>query len=178
MTEIKKFYSDDKLNKGYSKETKNEAIFASTNILPPVSILSQYEEFQPGITKDIIDLAKQEQEKRFAVEKATIQAHERAEKLGSVISLLSLIVICSAAYKISCVDVSTSIIFSAIAFSTIFLISIMGYLGRYSSKGHNHRRNNHNNNPNQKKPDSQTTPVDNANSKVPNKRFKNKRRKY
>lgn len=159
---VKKFYSDDKLNKGYS--TKKDKNIPSIIDLPSLDLLERYEEYYPGVTKKIMQLAEEEQKKKYALEKAIIAANQRSERLGAFFNLLVIVSICSATYKISETDINSALSFAAIAFGSIFAISLFSYLRKPTRSNFNVHSKEKRENRMDKKNDSQRKPSNNRNN--------------
>ena len=138
--EIKQYYTEDKLNKGYSiaeSELKTDQPKSDLKkfeyLLPPIDVISQYEEIYPGTLEKVLKLAEKEQEKRFQIEKLIIAAEERSRRAGKFFGLLSLTVISAATYEISLKDSTMATLFCAIAFTSVFAISLFSYFSSMPS---------------------------------------------
>ncbi len=147
---MKTYYGNDRLNRGHKVETeiKNYAEkTAEENIslkyeylLPPIEVLSGYEEIFPGTLERILNMAKKEQELKYELEKCSLLVAEKVKKLGIIFAFLIICVICTSAACIAYTDLKTALIFSLIAFSAVFGVSL---LSKFSS-GRNFRYNNRN----------------------------------
>lgn len=100
MKETKKFFDTNRLNKGYNKSLVYKQSDTGANngnqykhVLPPLSIMAEYEEMHPGTIKKVLDLAQKEQEHRHAMELLALTNHEKAVKIGrqSAIILVGII---------------------------------------------------------------------------------------
>ncbi len=167
--EVKNFYSNDRLNKGYPKLEEAEIVSKQSDIspppshpgkrfesfLPPIEVITEYEEFSPGILNKIVKMAQLEQEQRFAMEKITVLANDKARRLSAIFGLMAVTVISASAVKMAEIDIKTSLLFSMIAFGSIFGISLLSFIK--SSKYRNDRSRNfssHNNRPVEVKSDA------------------------
>lgn len=152
--EVKNFYSNDRLNKGYPKLEEAEIVSKQSDIappsshpgkrfesfLPPIEVITEYEEFSPGILNKIVKMAQLEQEQRFAMEKITIMANDKARRLSAICGLMAVAVISASAVKMAEIDIKTSLLFAMIAFGSIFGISLLSFIK--SSKYRNDRMRN------------------------------------
>lgn len=133
MKEIKSFYSNDRLNKGYSKNN-NDASHSNysqksdlTKNLPPIGLIEQYEEIHPGTLKAILSMAENEQKLRHVTEKTRISAFERARRIGGVFGLTIAIIICYVSYSMFKTDPVASLIFAFIAFGSLSFMTYLHY---------------------------------------------------
>lgn len=127
---IKNYYHNDKLNRGYIEEENSSNVSVDKNQdtsfpLPPIEIISEYESIYPGTLDKILKLTEKEQEKRFLIEKAQLASNEKAQKLGRFFGVLIVAIICSTTYQIFLKDPIYSMIFAAIAFGAIFITSLL-----------------------------------------------------
>jgi uncharacterized membrane protein len=143
--EVKNYYTDDKLNKGYAKSINKPRDSNPDSPLPPIEVISAYEEIYPGTLEKILKIAEKEQERRFEVEKITASAHERSRRLGALFGVLSIAIISSAAVQISQKDLNTAIIFACIAFASIFGIALLSTIKSGSRPNRFRAENNFNN---------------------------------
>jgi len=189
--EVKNFYSNDRLNKGYPKPPETEVVSKQSDIsppsshaakrfesfLPPIEVITEYEEFSPGILNKIVKMAQLEQEQRFAMEKITILANDKARRLSAIFGLMAVTVISASAVKIAEIDIKTSFLFAALAFGSIFGISILSFIK--SSRYRNDRMRNfssHNNRSAEVKSDANPQNKNN-NFRPNNNRPQNKKRR-
>lgn len=131
--EMKKFYSEDKLNKGYSNLSTNNLESKKTSdqfsdVLPPLEVIQEYEELYPGTLDKILKLAEQEQNQKYQIEQVNISARERGYRMGALAGIFSLIIISSASYKIATVNSQLSALFFVSAFIAVFAISFLSYI--------------------------------------------------
>ena len=100
MKEIKTFFANDnKLNKGYAKmhnSRESDSSFYSKkfeHILPPIDLITEYENINPGTLERIIDMAEKEQHHRHAIDLVNIEAYNKAKKLGKLFSIILVFII-------------------------------------------------------------------------------------
>ncbi len=149
--EVKNFYSNDRLNKGYPKDSEVDIQKKQVetplpgrkfeSFLPPIEVISEYEAISPGILNKIVKMAQLEQEQRFAMEKATSIANEKARKLSAILGVMAVAVISAASVKLAEIDIKTALLFAGIAFGSVFGISLLSYC-----KGSKYRNDRHNRN--------------------------------
>lgn len=129
MKESKKFFEDNRLNRGAAQGSKNKSdndngLYAKyKHVLPPLDVLEQYEELHPGTVARLLDMAKKEQEHRHAMELRAFKKHHKAVKLGRLVLVaLGTVVIAS----------SLSVISGYGAIATIILAAaLLGVLGGF-----------------------------------------------
>ncbi|MDX1924426.1 MAG: hypothetical protein SFT91_04320 [Rickettsiaceae bacterium] len=150
--EITHYYSNDKLNRGYSaseKDSGNDAQADETGksshgymdggFLPPVHVMKEYEAAFPGSFAKIVAMAEKEQANRIAIEKISSEIDYRTKRLGGIFGILTLIFICFTTICIS-VDFWLSVIFVISSFTAIFGISLISFFKK--PKNHFHGYNN------------------------------------
>lgn len=106
MKETKKFFDVNRLNKGYSNlSIPKQVDTTETNgaaggyrgqykhILPPMEIMAEYEELNPGTIDKILDMAQKEQNHRHSMDLLTIEKYNRASKLGRKSALILVAII-------------------------------------------------------------------------------------
>ena len=138
--EVKNYYATDKLNRGYKIEDEKAVLteevvnaYPKTEkkyefLLPPTEVIAEYEALYPGALERIIKIAEKEQLKKHETEKAILSANEISRRIGGLFGVLAIAIISSASFQIAQLNLVTSIIFSAIAFGSIFGISLISYL--------------------------------------------------
>ncbi|NDB83933.1 MAG: hypothetical protein EB127_14600 [Alphaproteobacteria bacterium] len=143
--EVKKYYHDDRLNRGYptdleegkgaTKSKTHEASHPSPNkrnrlegFLPPIEVLSKYEDEIPGSFAQIMKLAEEEQKIKYQTEALEIEANYRAVRIGKVFGVFVVAIISWTVMFLAVYGIFAAIIFAAIAFSSIFGISLMSFL--------------------------------------------------
>jgi uncharacterized membrane protein len=103
MKETKKFFDTNRLNKGYNKSSvhKQKDSGASrgqnSHVLPPLDIMAEYEEMNPGTIDKILKMAEKEQDHRHQMEMLAIEKNDKAIKIGRQISLVLVGIIALAA---------------------------------------------------------------------------------
>jgi uncharacterized membrane protein len=202
--EVKNYYATDKLNRGYKMEDekavlKEEVANSSPKLekkyeflLPPTEVIAEYEALYPGALERIIKIAEKEQQKKHETEKAILSSNEISRRIGGLFGVLAIAIISSTSFQIASIDLFTSIIFSAIAFGSIFGVSLISYLRMNTGyRGNNRYQNNRFKGPYKegfkdsasKNEKYSTSSADKAFDEKPNfsdkkKFFKSKRRKF
>jgi uncharacterized membrane protein len=93
--------------------------------LPPIDVMEAYEELSPGITQEMVDLAKREQNHQHSISIMNLENKKRVQKEGKTYSIITLIIISIASLLIALfADFYISIIFIASAFISFASISI------------------------------------------------------
>lgn len=102
MKEIKTFFaSDNRLNKGYARTTNHPQSDTSLyrkkfeQILPPIDLISQYEDINPGTLAKLTAMTEKEQAHKHELEKKLIDEQAKAIKLGQLFGSISLVTICT-----------------------------------------------------------------------------------
>ena len=94
MKERKKFFDNNRLNKGHKKlpnpvqSDANVVRKKYQHILPPIEMLEHYEELNPGTIDKLLDMAQKEQNHRHSIDLITIEKYNKATKLGRMFSLV------------------------------------------------------------------------------------------
>ena len=99
MKETKKFFDTNRLNKGYTKVSNYKQTDTNiirnkyTHALPPIDIIAEYEEMNPGTIEKILKMAEKEQNHRFALDIKAADDHKKALNCGrqSAITLVAII---------------------------------------------------------------------------------------
>ena len=100
MKETKRFFDNNRLNKGYrnipnyNKSDKGQIRSQFSHVLPPIDMIEQYEELYPGTLETLIDMAKNEQQHRHAVSINLQQKYDKARNMGRIFSLILIGLIC------------------------------------------------------------------------------------
>ncbi len=103
MKDNKKFFYNNRLNKGYSKVYNNNQTDLNLSkskyqaMLPPLDIIEQYEELYPGTLDKLFDMAQKEQNHRHSMNLLEIKNHTRATAMGRICALIfiSIVIISS-----------------------------------------------------------------------------------
>ena len=99
MKESKKFFDNNRLNKGYSKVINFHQSDANLirkkyrHVLPPIEMIEQYEELYPGTLQRLLDMAQLEQNHRHSRDLLEIEEQDRATKLGKMFGLVLVAII-------------------------------------------------------------------------------------
>lgn len=102
MKEVKTFFaSDNRLNKGYARTANHQQSDTSLyrkkfeHILPPIDLISHYEDINPGTLAKLIAMAEKEQVNKHELEKKLIEEQAKAVKLGQIFGIMSLLIVCA-----------------------------------------------------------------------------------
>lgn len=135
MKESKNFFNNNRLNKGYSKVNprKSDAGVIRKkyqHILPPIEIMEEYEELNPGTCESIFTMAEKEQKHRHSMDILTMEKYSKAVCLGRIFALIFIVLIAIATLILA---VTRSIVLSSVfTISTFICITIISYF--YSKK--------------------------------------------
>lgn len=95
MKETKNFFTkNNRLNKGYSKplnsreQDNNFYRKKFEHILPPIDVMSEYENIHPGTLEKLINMAQKEQTHRHALELKNLEVQEKAIKVSNICALV------------------------------------------------------------------------------------------
>lgn len=100
MRERKKFFVNNRLNKGYKKrfdiELSDFDTFKKQNahLLPPIEVIEQYEAHYPGIFKKLIEMSQKEQQNRYLLATLEIERAAQMSTYGRIAGVLYIIIIC------------------------------------------------------------------------------------
>ena len=129
------FNCNNRLNKGYDAE--GVSIECDVNLLrkkfeqhlPPVDVISAYEEIYPGILEKLIELTTKEQQHRHLMEMKNLEMYKKAKIIGKFFGLLVVFCICYVVLElVKEKQNNTAIIFSFISFGSIFFVSLFYYI--------------------------------------------------
>jgi uncharacterized membrane protein len=143
--EVKQFfYNNNYLNKGATKLEDNlyvQKVREEFNTLMPApEILQAYEEVMPGTISKLINLIEQEQKHKHIVEEIKISMRTKAEFMGRLFSAFTILTIGYVTINLSHQSLNHAIIFAAVAFTSIFGISIVLH---YKDLVRNHQKSKH-----------------------------------
>lgn len=99
MRERKKFFVNNRLNKGYRKRFDTELsdieAFKKQNVhlLPPIEVIEQYESHYPGIFKKLMEMSQKEQQNRHLLAALEIEKAAKMSSYGRIAGLLYIIII-------------------------------------------------------------------------------------
>lgn len=95
MKETKRFFNkNNRLNKGYAKtfsvnESDNNFYRKKfEHILPPIDLISEYENIYPGTLKELMNMAQKEQAHKHAIDLKNLKTQERIAKLTRICLLI------------------------------------------------------------------------------------------
>ena len=130
MKESKKFFDNNRLNKGHKRLSNSRQSDANIirkkyeHVLPPIEMLEHYEELNPGTLGKLLDMAEREQNHRHSIALMAMEKHNKATQLGRVfalvfvafISITSLMLVISGSFLVAA-------IFAFAAFACITIVS-------------------------------------------------------
>lgn len=125
MKETRKFFENNRLNKGYGKMPNYRQNDVSImrkkygHVLPPVDIMAEYEELNPGTVEKLMDMAQKEQNHRHSMDLLEIEKYNRASKLGRMFSLILIAIISITTLVLATFSDIIAIIFPVISFASI-----------------------------------------------------------
>jgi uncharacterized membrane protein len=133
MKEIKTFFTkDNRLNKGYSKISNIRELDSSfyrkkfEHILPPIDLISEYENINPGTLAKLIDMAEQEQHHKHAIDLVNLENYNRAQKMGRIFALIFIGLICLTTICLTIFGkILIALVFSCSAFLAIGITSVI-----------------------------------------------------
>ncbi len=133
MKEIKTFFTkDNRLNKGYSKTSNIRELDSSfyrkkfEHILPPIDLISEYENINPGTLAKLIDMAEQDQHHKHAIDLVNLENYNRAQKMGRIFALVFIGLICLTTIILTMLGkIFVALIFSCSAFLAIGVTSFI-----------------------------------------------------
>lgn len=138
MREKKVFFNkNNKLDKGHGSSLLTKGSDDSfyrrkfEHILPPIDLISQYEDINPGTLQRLIDLTEQEQKNRHHIDLLNAENKKNAIKFGQA-SLLVFILIVSVTAALLTIfgAIKVAIIFSIFALFPICLASVLYHLNK------------------------------------------------
>jgi uncharacterized membrane protein len=151
MKENKAFFNnnDNRLNKGYAKASHFRSVSSGSyrrqfeHVLPPIDLISQYEDLNPGTLKRLIELAAQEQKNKYNIELINLENKRHSIKFGQIAALISILIACvSVVTLIICGAIKSAIIFSIITLTALSVIFYLNKKAKYNTPYENIRYNN------------------------------------
>lgn len=144
MKDVKKFFNNDRLNKGYANFNNNSQTDLNNlndklqHILPSSEVIAEYESLAPGSLAKIISIAEKEQAHKHKLDLENINSQNLARKMGRIFSLCLIFLICATSVAFGILDMEKlAIIFPAISFTIIGIIFTI-----FSCKARSNNRNN------------------------------------
>lgn len=132
MKESKSFFDNNRLNKGYGKVSNVKQSDSSfirkkyRHVLPPLDMMEEYEELNPGTFERLFDMAEKEQNHRHSMDLLVIEKYNRATRLGRVFALVFIALISTTTLMLVIVKSSLSAaIFAVSAFACITIVSYL-----------------------------------------------------
>lgn len=111
------------LNHSYIQKVRSDF----EGLMPSPEVLHAYEEIMPGTVEKLLGLMEQEQKHKHAIEKAKVFMHSKTETIGKMFASFTIIIIAYATIVLSKKSLGHSLIFAAIAFASIFAVSLVAY---------------------------------------------------
>ena len=140
MKESKSFFDNNRLNKGYKKVSNIRQSDSNLirkkyrHVLPPLDMMEEYEELNPGTFEKLLDMAEKEQNHRHSTDLLTIEKYNRATRLGRIFALIFVALVSITTLMLALVKSPISAaIFSASAFACITIVSYL-YFKRNADK--------------------------------------------
>lgn len=149
MKETKKFFDNNRLNRGYSKvsNTRQSDVHMIRkkyqHVLPPIDVMEQYEELNPGTFEKLFDMAEKEQNHRHSMDLLAMEKYSRATRLGRIFALVFVALV--AITTLILVVAENIITASVFAFSAFACITIVSYFYSKNSIYKESTRNKYNN---------------------------------
>lgn len=131
MKESKKFFDNNRLNKGHNRLSNSRQSDANIirkkyqHVLPPIEIIEHYEELNPGTLEKLLDMAKREQNHRHSMDLMAMEKHDKATQLGRVFALVFVAFI--SITSLALVIAGSLLIAAIFAFSAFACITIVSY---------------------------------------------------
>ena len=132
MKETKKFFDNNRLNKGYSRINNHYKTDSShireqfKHVLPPIDMMTEYEELCPGVFKHLLDMAKTEQSHRHSLDLVIQEKYNQAKHMGRIFSLIVIAVISITTLLLTFFGYQmVAALFSLGAFGTLSLVSYL-----------------------------------------------------
>ena len=132
MKETKKFFTNNRLNRGQKRSSNIKQSDVSVirkeykHILPPIDILEHYEEIYPGTLEKLLFMAEKEQNHRHSIDLSIIERHARSTHLGRIFSLIFIAIVSSTTLGLSIIGNYKEA--SIFAISSFLCISLVSYL--------------------------------------------------
>jgi len=130
MKETKKFFDNNRLNRGYSRVSnvrQNDASLIRRkyqHVLPPIDMMEQYEELNPGTFEKLFDMADKEQNHRHSMDLLTMEKHSRATRLGRMFALVFIaLVSITTLILVAAKSIISASVFAISAFACITIVS-------------------------------------------------------
>lgn len=131
MKETKKFFDNNRLNKGYTRSSNyiqsDTSLFRqrNQNVLPPLEVMSAYEELNPGTLENLLDMAKREQNHRHTIELLALEKRSRSLKNSRLFFVVFVAIISITSVIMALLTtIETLNIFLISAFSSLAVASV------------------------------------------------------
>ncbi|PCJ24940.1 MAG: hypothetical protein COA94_06855 [Rickettsiales bacterium] len=130
MKESKKFFENNRLNKGYGRAPSNRVSDSAlvnkkyNHALPPIDMMEEYEEMNPGSCAQLFSMAKQEQNHRHSMDLVAMNRHNKAVHMGRMFSLLFVMIVAASTFALAFFgNVIVASVFAGSAFACIVMVS-------------------------------------------------------
>lgn len=144
MKETRKFFENNRLNKGQSRNVNyrqnDNSIMRKqyAHVLPPIDVMTEYEDLHPGTLEKLIDMAKKEQNHRHSMDLLEIDKYNKASNLGRLFSLILIAIIAIGTVILAFAgSIMGTIILPTVAFGSISIAAYCYLKANPSDKNHN-----------------------------------------
>jgi hypothetical protein len=139
--EIKQFFKDGNyLNKGFANQNDiyiQKVMEEFADVMPSPEILHAYEDIRPGTLEQILSLMEKEQKHKHIMEGMKMAMQSRADFMGKLFAALIVAIIGYVTIYLSNESLVYAVLFSSVAFFSIFSISLLSY---WKNNSRNHQR--------------------------------------
>lgn len=156
MKETKKFFNNNRLNRGYSKTSNVKQGDAHMirkkyqHVLPPIDIMEQYEDLNPGTLEKLFRMATKEQNHRHSTDLLVIEKNISAMRLGRMSALMFIVIVSVATLMLALTEnIALAFVFAISAFTCITIVSYLysrnsthnrSMNNKYNNKQHNNKQ--------------------------------------
>ncbi len=152
MKETKKFFNNNRLNKGYNRTLnfkQSDAYMIRKkyqHVLPPIDMIEQYEDLNPGTLEQLLYMAEKEQNHRHSMELLITEKYIRAMRIGRMSAFVFVIIISITTLMLALDNnINLAAIFAISAFACITISSFFFSKDNIRNISVHHRKyNNHN----------------------------------
>ena len=132
MKESKKFFDNNRLNKGHKRLSNSRQSDAHIirkkyeHVLPPIDMMEHYEELNPGTLAKLLNMAEKEQNHRHSMDLVSMERHNKATQLGRAFALVFVaFVAITSLMLVIAGSILVSAIFALAAFACITIVSYL-----------------------------------------------------
>ncbi len=122
--EVKKFFDEDLLNKGYKKNTSKFKNNLKNYNLPPLDVIEKYEEYYPGFTKQYIANIQKTKEQNQAAKLQMLKSQPYSNKIYQKLEILFISTLVHVVFFLFIKNK----IFKSIIISIIAILAFLMYL--------------------------------------------------